>query len=61
MENTHVNRIRSLKKACLLPQEIDNTLYLLRKTRDSAVHTGADSMDDAKMLLSMTYNLAVER
>lgn len=58
-ENTHANRIRSLKKAGLLPQEIDNTLYLLRKTRNSAVHTGADSVDDAKMLLSMTYNLAV--
>ena len=58
-ENTHANRIRSLKKAGLLPQEIDNTLYLLRKTRNSAVHTGTDSVDDAKMLFSMTYNLAV--
>ena len=59
VDNTHANRIRLLKRAGLLPHEIDNTLYLLRKTRNSAVHTGADSVDEAKMLLSMTYNLAV--
>ena len=58
-DNTHANRIRLLKRAGLLPHEIDNTLYLLRKTRNSAVHAGADSVDDAKMLLSMTHNLAV--
>ena len=58
-DNTHANRIRILKRAGLLPHEIDNTLYLLRKTRNSAVHAGADSVDEAKMLLSMTYNLAV--
>ena len=58
-DNTHANRIRLLKRAGLLPHDIDNTLYLLRKTRNSAVHTGADSVEDAKLLLSMTYNLAV--
>jgi len=58
-DNTHANRIRILKRAGLLPHEIDNTLYLLRKTRNSAVHAGANSVDEAKMLLSMTYNLAV--
>ncbi len=57
-DNTHANRIRLLKRAGLLPHEIDNTLYLLRKTRNSAVHTGADSVDEAKTLLSITYNLA---
>ena len=59
IDNTHANRIRILKRAGLLPREIDNTLYLLRKTRNSAVHTGAESVDEAKMLLSMMYNLAV--
>ena len=58
-DNTHANRIRLLKRAGLLPHDIDNTLYLLRKTRNSAVHAGADSVADAKLLLSMTYNLAV--
>lgn len=59
VDNTHANRIRILKRAGLLPHEIDNTLYVLRKTRNSAVHTGTDSVDEAKTLLSLTYNLAV--
>jgi type I restriction enzyme R subunit len=59
VDNTHANRIHLLKRAGLLPQDIDNTLYVLRRTRNSAVHTGDDSIDDAKTLLSMTYNLAV--
>lgn len=42
-----------------MPHEIDNTLYVLRKTRNFAVHTGTDSVDEAKTLLSLTYNLAV--
>ena len=58
-DKTHANRIRLLKRAGLLPHEIDNTLYILRKTRNSAVHAGTDSVDEAKTLLSMTYNLAV--
>ena len=58
-DNTHANRIRLLKRAGLLPHEIDNTLYVLRKTRNSAVHAGTDSVDEAKTLLSMTYNLAI--
>lgn len=57
-ENTHSNRIRMLKRAGLLPRDIDNTLYLLRTGRNTAVHTGSDSVDDAKALLSMAYNLA---
>ena len=59
VDNTHSNRIRLLKRAGLLPRDIDNTLYLLRKTRNTAVHTGADSVQDAKTLLSLTFNLAV--
>lgn len=58
-DNSHANRIRLLKRAGLLPHEIDNTLYVLRKTRNSAVHAGTDSIDAAKTLLSMTYNLAI--
>ena len=58
-DNTQSKRIRLLKSAGLLPYDIDNTLYALRKNRNDAVHAGADSLDDAKMLLSMAYNLAV--
>ena len=58
-ENTHANRIRTLKRAGLLPREIDNTLYVLRKTRNSAVHTGAEHCEEAKTMLSLMFNLAV--
>ena len=58
-DNTHANRIRLLKRAGLLPMDISNALYLLRKTRNSAVHAGTDSVEDAKTLLSMSYNLAI--
>ncbi|MDO5151596.1 MAG: type I restriction-modification system endonuclease, partial [Oscillospiraceae bacterium] len=57
-DNTHSNRIYILKKEGLIPKKIDDILYLLRKKRNNAVHSGADSIDDAKTMLSMTYNLA---
>lgn len=59
IDNTHANRIRLLKRECLIPKKIDDILYALRKTRNDAVHAGADSVEDAKTLLSMTYNMAV--
>ena len=59
IDNTHANRIRLLKREGLLPKKIDDILYALRKTRNDAVHAGADSVEDAKTLLTMTYNLAV--
>ena len=59
IDNTHANRIRLLKREGLLPKKIDDILFALRKTRNDAVHAGADSIEDAKTLLSMTYNLAV--
>lgn len=59
VDNTHANRIRLLKREGLIPKKIDDILYALRKTRNDAVHAGADSVEDAKTLLSMTYNLAV--
>ena len=59
IDNTHANRIRLLKREGLIPKKIDDILFVLRKTRNDAVHAGADSVEDAKTLLSMTYNLAV--
>ena len=59
IDNTHANRIRLLKREGLIPKKIDDILYALRKTRNDAVHAGADSVEDAKTLLSMTYNLAI--
>lgn len=58
-DNTHSNRIRVLKREGLIPKKIDDILYVLRKTRNDAVHSGSDSVDDAKTLIQLTYNLAV--
>ena len=58
-DNTQANRIRILKRERLIPKKIDDILFALRKTRNDAVHKYADSVDDSKTLLSLTYNLAV--
>ena len=58
VDNTHSNRIRLLKREGLIPKKIDDILYAIRKTRNNAVHSGEDSIDDAKILLQMTYNLS---
>lgn len=58
VDNTHSNRIRLLKREGLIPKKIDDILYSIRKTRNNAVHSDEDSVDDAKILLQMTYNLS---
>lgn len=58
IDNTHSNRIRLLKREDLIPKKIDDILYAIRKTRNNAVHSGEDSVDNAKVLLQMTYNLS---
>ncbi len=45
-DSNNANRICVLKQTGLLPHEIDNTSYVLRKTRNSEVHTGAESVYD---------------
>ena len=39
-------------------REIDNILYVLRKTRNDAAHAGEDSLDRAKKNLVLTYDLS---
>ena len=58
-DNTHANRIRRLKKNDLLPREIDNTLYILRKDRNNAAHDGADDGEKAVSNLPLLYELCV--
>ena len=58
-DNTHANRIRLLKKNDLLPFEISNTLYILRKDRNDAAHTGADEGERALNNLPLLYELCV--
>lgn len=57
-DNTHANRIKLLKRNDLLPREIDNILYVLRKTRNDAAHAGMDSLVRAKENIVLTYDLA---
>lgn len=58
-DNTHANRIRLLKRNDLLPQEIDNTLYILRKARNDAAHNAADEGEKALNNLPLLYELCV--
>ena len=58
-EDTHANRIRILKNAGLLPKEISDTLYILRKARNYAAHEAADEKEVAKSNLHLLYELCV--
>jgi len=57
--NSQAERIRVLKREGLINSQIDDILYALRKNRNDAVHNGADSVEDAKTLLQMTYKLSL--
>ncbi len=56
-EDTQVNKLKVLKREGLLPQNIDNILYALRKARNEAVHAGTGDTTKAETLLKMTYSL----
>lgn len=58
-DSRQANKVRILKHEGLIPKNIDDILYALRKTRNNAVHAGLNSLDDAKTLLRMTYNLSL--
>ncbi len=58
-DNTHANRISILKRAGLLPREIDNSLYILRKKRNDATHAGADDKETALSNLKLLYEVCV--
>ena len=58
-DNTHANRIRLLKQNSLLPKEIDNTLYILRKDRNEASHMALDEKAKALANLPLLFELCV--
>jgi len=58
-DNTHAKRIRILKQNELLPYEINNILYILRKDRNDAAHNGADEGARAFNNLPLLYELCV--
>ncbi len=57
-QNTLAGKIKILKREGILPRIIDDILYALRIRRNDAVHAGLDSVDNAKVLLKMAYNLS---
>lgn len=59
VENTHSNRIKILKNEGLIPKDIDDILYILRTSRNKAVHEGYESVEKAKILLEITFKLSV--
>ncbi len=56
-DDSQAERIRILKKEGMLPENIDNILYALRKARNEAVHQGLNDINRAKHLLRMAYRL----
>ena len=58
-DNTHSNRIKLLKSYGLLPRDIDDTLYIIRKMRNDATHAGDDDLTRAKENLQLTFDLGV--
>lgn len=59
LDDTNANRIRTLKKNNLLPVEIDNILYSIRKTRNVAAHENYESAERCKVLLQMAWQLSL--
>lgn len=53
------NLIRILKNNDIIPDKIDHILYAIRKERNDAAHNGGGTVDKAKLLLEMAYNLCV--
>jgi type I restriction enzyme R subunit len=58
-DNTQNNRIRILKRYDMLPKEIDDTLFVLRKNRNDATHNNYESIQEAKRLNKLAFELAV--
>lgn len=56
-ENTHANRIKVLKSEGMLPQEIEELLFILRIHRNKAVHDGYESIEQAKSLVESAFKL----
>ncbi len=56
-ENSMFAKINILRRNGLLPTTIDDILYKLRKSRNSAVHTNEEIVDDCSLYLEMAHTL----
>ncbi len=57
-DNTHANRIKLLKSEGMIPQEIEDILFMLRTNRNKAVHDGFGDVRQAKLLVELAFKLA---
>lgn len=57
-ESNNADRIRCLKSIGVIPKNIDDILFSIRKARNNAVHNGTSSVNFAKALLHMAYTLS---
>ena len=57
-EDTFATIVSKLKKADLLPPNISNFFYHVRKSRNLAAHEGLDSLQRAKISLKCSFNIA---
>lgn len=55
--NTQAHKIRQLKSKQLLPRDVDDILYSLRKSRNEAVHANLNSFERASLMLELSYKL----
>lgn len=58
-DNTQAGRIQLLKRNDLLPREIDNIFFVLRKDRNAASHEAMDEQKRALSNLKLLYELCV--
>lgn len=56
-ENSMFEKINVLRRNGLLPSTIDDILYKLRKSRNSAVHTNEEIVADCTLYLEMAHTL----
>lgn len=54
---TSLNLTNILKAEDLLPKNVEDALYIIRKSRNRAVHSNYDSLDEAKRVLRIGFNL----
>lgn len=56
-DDSQAERVRVLKREGILPANIDDILFALRKARNDAVHNGLNDKSRARQLLKMSYRL----
>ncbi len=59
LDNQQISRLNLIKRDGILPDEFLSMLHSIRKSGNRASHEGYDSIQDAQVMLSFSYHLAV--